>query len=319
MSAALDVLCAGIIVADHVCTPIDHVPVAGELVLADGMILTSGGCAANAAVDLVKMGHSAAVAGRVGEDLFGRIVRQMLTDEGVQTDYILATQNRDTSQTLIVNVQDQDRRFIHTFGANAAFRAADIPLALVRQAKIIYVGGYLLMPELDQAGLVEVFRSARQAGTQTVLDVAVPNPGDYLAHLRDLLPWTDLFLPNDDEAKLMLGMGDPQEQALRFQGLGAQTVVITQGERGAVLVQGQERLRAGIFEVDYVDGSGSGDAFDAGFMIGMLRGEDARGCLTLASALGASCVRAIGTTPGVFTASQCADFLQEHELRITNW
>src|SRR2546427_324750 len=55
------VLSAGIIVADHVCTPIPHVPAAGELVMADGMLLTIGGCAANAAVDLVKMGVPKAV------------------------------------------------------------------------------------------------------------------------------------------------------------------------------------------------------------------------------------------------------------------
>ena len=52
-----DVLCAGIIVADHVCTPITHLPAAGELVLADQLLLTIGGCAANVAVDLVKMGR----------------------------------------------------------------------------------------------------------------------------------------------------------------------------------------------------------------------------------------------------------------------
>ena len=50
-----EILCAGIVVADHLCTPISHVPAAGELVKADGMLLTIGGCAANAAVDLAKM------------------------------------------------------------------------------------------------------------------------------------------------------------------------------------------------------------------------------------------------------------------------
>ena len=53
------VLCAGIIVADHVCHPVSHVPAAGELVMTDKMLLTIGGCAANAAVDLVKMGVAA--------------------------------------------------------------------------------------------------------------------------------------------------------------------------------------------------------------------------------------------------------------------
>ena len=110
-----DVLCAGIIVADHVCTPIDHLPAAGELVMADGMLLTIGGCAANAAVDLAKMGVRAAVVGRVGDDVFGGVVTEMLRDAGVDTTSVQKTAGVETSQTLIVNVKGQDRRFVHTF------------------------------------------------------------------------------------------------------------------------------------------------------------------------------------------------------------
>src|SRR2546426_8763424 len=110
MSQAAEVLCAGIIVADHVCTPIPHVPAAGELVMADGMLLTSGGCAANAAVDLVKMGVKAAVVGRVGGDIFGRIVDDLLQEHGVDVSSLQISSGRDTSQTLIVNVSGQDRR-----------------------------------------------------------------------------------------------------------------------------------------------------------------------------------------------------------------
>src|SRR5947208_16340753 len=104
-----EVLCAGIIVADHVCTPISHVPAAGELVMADGMLLTIGGCAANAAVDLAKMGVRAAVVGRVGGDVFGRVVTDMLRDHGVDVSCVQVTPGSDTSQTLIVNVAGQDR------------------------------------------------------------------------------------------------------------------------------------------------------------------------------------------------------------------
>src|SRR3954447_10761764 len=97
-----EVLCVGIIVADHVCTPIDHVPAAGELVLAEGMLLTSGGCAANTAVDLAKMGVRTSIVGRVGDDLFGNIVREMLTRDNVNTTGIINTPGADTSQTLII-------------------------------------------------------------------------------------------------------------------------------------------------------------------------------------------------------------------------
>src|ERR1700693_2097822 len=136
-----EVLCAGIIVADHVCTPIAHVPAAGELVMAESMLLTIGGCAANAAVDLAKMGVRAAVVGRVGTDIFGRIVLEMLRAAGVDASLVRASTTADTSQTLIVNVAGQDRRFIHTFGANAEFSAADIPMDRLAHCKILYLGG----------------------------------------------------------------------------------------------------------------------------------------------------------------------------------
>ena len=144
MRDSVEVLCAGIVVADHVCTPVAHLPAAGELVMADGMLLTIGGCAANAAVDLAKMGVRAAVVGRVGADVCGRVVTDMLREAGVDVSGITASPTAATSQTLIVNVQGQDRRFIHTFGANAEFAAADIPEGLVERCRVLYVGGYLV-------------------------------------------------------------------------------------------------------------------------------------------------------------------------------
>src|SRR5438132_13126711 len=95
-----DVLCAGIIVADHVSSSIAHLPAAGELVMADRLLLTIGGCAANTAVDLVKMEVRAAVVGRVGGDIFGRIVADMLREHGVDVSAVTVNPPADTSQTL---------------------------------------------------------------------------------------------------------------------------------------------------------------------------------------------------------------------------
>lgn len=316
MPISPEVLCAGIIVSDHVSSPISRLPKAGELVLADSLLLTIGGCAANAAVDLAKMRVATAVVGRVGEDVFGGVVTGMLREHGLDVGQILATPGVDTSQTLIVNVQGEDRRFIHTFGANAHFQAADIALDRYPTAKVLYVGGYLVMPRLIQEDLAALFARARERGIQTVLDVVVPGPGSYLDRFEKLLPVTDVFLPNNEEAAVILGEDDPRKQAERFRAMGAKTVVITMGGSGAILVNDKEKLRSGVFAVPFVDGSGGGDAFDAGYICGLLRGLDARGCLTLASALGASCVRAIGTTPGVFRREECEEFLGKNRLTI---
>ena len=316
MSAPTEVLCAGIIVADHVSSPISHLPAAGELVLADQLLLTIGGCAANVAVDLVKLGVPAAVAGRVGGDVFGRVVADMLRASGVDVSALQVSPGLDTSQTLIVNVAGEDRRFIHTFGANAAFRAADIPPERVRSCRVLYLGGYLLMGGVEEDELASVFLAAHEAGARTVLDVVTPGPGDYLPALEPVLPHVDVFLPNDHEAELITGRSDPLEQAELFHRLGARSAIVTMGDRGSVLVGEGLRLRAGAFPVTFVDGTGGGDAFAAGYIDGLLRGLDPEGCLRRASAVGASCVRAIGTTAGVFTREECDAFLREHHLPV---
>lgn len=312
----IDVLSAGIIVADHVCTPISHLPAAGELVQAEGMLLTIGGCAANAAVDLAKMKVRSAVVGRVGPDIFGRIVADMLKEAGVDVSLVKTSPSKDTSQTLIINVKGEDRRFVHTFGANAEFAASDIPLDMLARCKVLYLGGYLVMPGLDPHALAKVFAQARSHGVKTVLDVVVPGPGNYLDRLEPLLSHVDVFLPNNHEGELLTGVSDPVAQAEFFHKLGAGTVVVTMGGEGSVLVQKDLKLRAGAFAVPYVDGSGGGDAFDAGFIVGLLEGQSPEGCLRYASALGASCVRAIGTTPGVFSRAECGAFLKENSLKI---
>src|ERR1051326_2973600 len=99
MNDSVEVLCAGIVVADHVCTPVPHLPAAGELVMADGMLLTIGGCAANAAVDLAKMGVRVSIIGRVGQDIFGRVVTDLLREAGVDVAAVRTSATADTSQT----------------------------------------------------------------------------------------------------------------------------------------------------------------------------------------------------------------------------
>jgi sugar/nucleoside kinase (ribokinase family) len=316
MTLPVDVLCAGIVVADHVCSPIAHLPRAGELVLADELLLTLGGCAANVAVDLAKLGVTAAVVGRVGDDVFGRVVADMLRERHVDVAALRVTPGVGTSQTMIVNVAGEDRRFIHTFGANGEFRAKDIPADRTRRCKVLYLGGYLLMAKLDARELAEVFAAARRAGAKTVLDVVTPGPGDYLPRLEPLLSHVDVFLPNDHEGELITGEKDPLRQAELFHRLSGNTAIVTMGDRGSVLVSGRGRLRAEAFRVPLVDGSGGGDAFAAGYVAGLLRGLDDEGCLRLGSAVGASCVRAIGTTTSVFTRDQCEAFLRENPLKI---
>ena len=311
-----DALCVGIVVADHACDPIGRLPAAGELQMAPGLRLAIGGCASNVAVDLSRLGLKVAVVGRVGGDIFGRFVHQTLEEQGVDTSHLVETPGYETSGTLVINVEGEDRRFIHAFGANAAFNGEELDEELISAAPVLYLGGYLLMPNLAPESVARLFCTAQERGVTTVLDVAIPDPHDAWAKVEPVLEYTDIFLPNVDEAKLLTGLDDPVAQADRFRDAGAGTVVITCGGDGAVLIGPRDRLQAGSYTVPFVDGTGSGDAFDAGYIFGLLNGAPAETCLTYGSILGASCIQQTGATEGVFTGEQMEEFARTRRLEV---
>jgi sugar/nucleoside kinase (ribokinase family) len=252
----------------------------------------------------------------VGDDFFGQFIVEALADDLIDTSGIHRVSDTCSASSMIINVQGQDRRFISTPAACTRFTVDHIPAEWVRQAKVFYIGGYYMMPGLETGEMVDLFRAARAAGTKTILDVVIYGEKNYWDRLAAILPETDVFMPNDDEAALITGLDDPMEQAIRFREAGAKTVVITRGEAGSLLVSDGLRLRAGAYPTEFVGGTGSGDAFDAGYIAGLLADEEPAGCLRWGSALGASCVRSIGATESVFSRSEAEAFMREHELEI---
>ena len=310
----VDRLCAGIVVADHVCEPIDHLPHAGELVLTARTHLTIGGCAANVAIDLARLGRKTAVVGRIGDDFFGRFIADGLQAAGVDPGHLRVAPMEATSCSMIVNIRGEDRRFIHARGANRTFTGKEISSDMLRRSRSLYVGGYCLSDEPSPANVAALFRTAVECGVKTILDVVLPEPGDYWPFLAPVLPWTDVFLPNNDEGEAITGRKEPLSQALCFLEAGAKVVIVTCGSEGSVAASPEGNFRAGRFDVAQVDGTGSGDAFAAGYIHALLEGAGVAQCVQVGAALGASCVRTAGATTGVFDAHELDDFLKSHAL-----
>lgn len=314
-SDQVEIFCAGILVADLFAPPLPRLPHAGELLHVDHFLLTVGGCAANTGVDLMKLGRSVAIAGKVGSDAAGDFIVAALSAQGLATDSIRRSA-APTSRTVILPVVGEDRRYIHAVGANAEFTIGDVDFDRAAAARVLYVGGYLLLPGLSGGDLARLFAHARSRGVLTILDVAGVRPGTGMAPLAGVLPHTDVFLPNGDEAYALTGERLPERQAAILLDSGAGVVAVTLGAQGTVVATAAERLRAGAFPVDVVDPSGGGDAFDAGFITGLLEGWDLRRTLTFASAVGASACRRLGCTDGVFTRTEADHFVAAHPLAV---
>jgi len=314
----MDVICLGILVADIFANPIPALPAPGQLALTDRFLLGAGGCASNTAAGLSRLGRRVKVLGKVGTDLFGGFVLDDLRRLGVDCSSVAFSKTHPTSGTVIINVTGEDRRYLHCVGANADFSFADIDCSVLDGSRVLYVGGYMVMPKFGEGDLTQLFRAAKERSVKTVLDVVTP-PGLALSRkqLEAMLACTDVFLPNNDEAEAMTGLKDPIEQARFLSSLNpACEVVITLGEHGAVACRGPEMIEAGPYPVKSIDESGAGDAFAAGYIVGLLEDWCLEKTVSFASAVGASCTSALGCTAGVFTFNQAVAFVGQQPLDI---
>jgi sugar/nucleoside kinase (ribokinase family) len=312
-----DVGCAGILVADTICGPIKRLPHAGELLSVGPMPFKVGGCAANVAIDLAKQDVATEICGCVGTDDAGDALMRSLATTGVCCGQIRRIESHPTSKTVIVLVEGEDRRFLHNFGANSAFQVSQISREWIDSLKVFYLGGLFVMPAVRTDELAELLKYCRQRGVKTIVDVVVPQGCTGMDELAPVLPYIDFFLPNDDEAQRLTGATTPEEQLEVFLRHGVGTVVVTCGPNGSVAACGTQRWKADTYRVDCIDPSGSGDAFAAGVITGILRQWDLPQTLRYAAAMGASATTALGTTDGVFTASQTQAFLAKNPLEVT--
>jgi sugar/nucleoside kinase (ribokinase family) len=308
----MDVVCLGILVADLFAEPIDALPQPGQLKTTGGFLLGAGGCASNTAACLRKLGRSVRILGKVGSDLFGDFVVKELGERGVDTSAIRRSVAHQTSSTVILNVRGEDRRYLHVIGANADFTIADVDRTTMDDSRVIYVGGYLAMPGFRPDDLAGLFAYAKHKRLRTVLDVVIPAGTEApMEWLSPVLPFTDYFLPNEDEARILTGLEDPLDQAKALWRRSPNgTVVITRGERGSLAKCESVVVDTPAFAVEAVDESGAGDAFAAGLITGILEDWPLERILVFASAVGASCTRALGCIEGVFTFERAVAFLE---------
>ncbi len=311
------VLCIGVLVADIFVPPLERLPAAGELVATDDFLIQPGGCAANVALALGTLGTSAAVCGRVGADMLGEFVTQELQAHGIDVTGVLPTPGFGTSKTVILPVVNDDRRYLHTFGANAELRASDIDDAALDAAEVVYVGGYLMLPALREDELAARLMRARARGATVILDVALAAGSALsLADIGGLLALADYFVPNIDEARALTGETDPRRQTDCLIQHGAQRVLIKLGDRGTYVRSTEREFEIAAPQVNTVEPSGAGDAFAAGLIVGIRERWDLERTVRFANVAGASACTALGSWGGVFTREQAEALLASQPLQM---
>ena len=296
----MDVLSLGIYVVDVLGRPIDQFPEKGKLALFDELEIHTGGCANNTAIALTRLGISAGAMGKVGTDAFGDLILQTLIDNGADTAGMQQDASTSTSFSFVAVASDGERTFYHYIGANGELCEVDLNWEIIKSAKILHIAGALVMPRFDGAPMANVLREAKVLGITTSLDTAYDATGKWMETLEPCLSYVDMFMPSIVEAQHLTGLSEYREitQFLR-DNYGIHTIVIKMGENGSYVSTPEAEHFAPAYPVNAVDATGAGDAYVAGFLAGTIMGWDLKSTAELASATGAACVTAIGTTAGI--------------------
>src|SRR5262249_13556853 len=143
-----DLLCLGNFVVDVIGKPLDRLPASGGLLLLDTLETHLGGDAPNCSLALARLGVDVAAAGPGGKDLYGRFLIEELARAGVDTRWVGLDPERPTGLTIVAVGADGERSFMHHFGANASFGAADLPEQVFDGIAMLHATAFFVLPAM---------------------------------------------------------------------------------------------------------------------------------------------------------------------------
>jgi sugar/nucleoside kinase (ribokinase family) len=200
--------------AEHRYDRIGDLLVPGSLIRMEAASVHTGGSVGNTGLALKKLGNDVTLLGKIGNDAFGSMVRNILSGYGAGG--LIVDEEGSTAYTVVLAVPGIDRIFLHNPGANDTFSAGDIPEEALDGAVLFHFGYPSLMKRMfgeNGAELRKMFRRIRGKGIATSLDLAAVDPksdagkADWEAILRGVLPDVDFFVPSFEELCYILDRG----------------------------------------------------------------------------------------------------------------
>ncbi len=293
-----DLLVIGDVNADLLLLGPDPMPEFGQVEkLVDSGVLTVGGSSGITACGAARLGLRTACLGVLGDDPLAAVLRRELASRGVDASLCPVDRTRATGITVILTVAGSgDRAILTATGTLDLLTAKQVDRDLLRRSRHLHCGAYFLQPGL-QGGLAGLFDEAHSAGVTCSLDTNWDPTGSWDGGLAACLKRCDLFFPNEAEALHITGMSDIDAAAASL-AESVPVVAIKRGAAGAMVRSGKRTFCASAPQVEIVDTTGAGDAFDAGYMYGFLHQLPTERCLALAIACGCLSARAAGGVLG---------------------
>jgi sugar/nucleoside kinase (ribokinase family) len=283
-------LCIGQIVADIVVRPVNGLPLPGQTDPVQELQLLSGGCAANTAAVLAKLGAVSRIISVVGVEPLSEAVMADLRSAGVDLDAVVRDPAVPTSAAIVLIGAGGERSFFYRNGGNELLANRHIGDEFLKNARFVHVGGALKLTNLD---LADLMCRAKSFGCTTSLDTDWDVNGKWMRRVEHAMPNLDYFLTNQEEAAMLTGKGDFRESAEVLLARGPKAVVIKRGECGSLLATRDGMAEFPAYSVRVFDTTCAGDSFVAGFLYGVSSGRPLDESVRLGNAAGALCTTKI--------------------------
>lgn len=305
----IDVIVVGELNVDLILNQISTFPEIGKEILAQQMTLTLGSSSAIFASNLSCLGANVAFIGKIGQDQFGEVVLQSLKAKGVDTNLIIQQPNLNTGATVVLNF-DEDRAMVTHPGAMNELRLTDISPAQLSRAKHLHFSSYFLQPGL-QKEVRELFILAKELGLTTSFDTQWDPEEKWDLDLAQILPYVDVFLPNEKEL-FKLTRKNTLTEAIAALPEKANTVLVKMGNKGSVSwSKGRLLSMEPFLNEEVVDAIGAGDSFNAGFIYKYIQGASVEECQRFGNLTGAVSTTAAGGTTAFTDYNKIKKIAQE--------
>lgn len=288
-----DLLAVGLTTLDILGASVDALPAGDEVVLIGGIDVVPAGTAGAVALVAAVLGAQTGLVSALGDDRVGRFVRMVLEEHGVDTTLVPSVPGMRSSAT-ILPIDSQGRRpALHALGAAMLVEITPEAITAASRTRAIHWGA-IGAPRIDPGARDRFLAAGRQAGATISCDLIAPGP-NAARDVAAILPALDCFMPSLTEARFLSGHDDPRDAAAAFLAGGARQCVIKLGAQGLLLATpaGIEIMPA--FDVPVVDTTSCGDAFCAGYLVGIGHGWSAAESCRFGAATAALVAQGLGT------------------------
>lgn len=308
---------------------VERLPSTGETLLGTGYRVDYGGKGSNQAVGCARLGAQVSFVAKIGKDAFGEMALQLYRDEGIDVANVRQTSDAPTGVGFIIVEAASGHNCITIDpGANELLSAADVSQfteALNSPAVV------LTQLEIPVAAAEAALVRGRTCGAVTIL-----NPAPVRLLPPSVLQLVDVLTPNQVEAQVLAGQSpdaaiqpknepedenedEPEEIARELIRRGVKQVVMTLGEKGALIVTPSSCTHVPAIRASAVDTTGAGDAFNAGLATALARGASLEAAVQFAVVTGGLAVTKEGVIPSLPRRDEVLNFYQQCGLTPPNW